>query len=606
MLKSLYVLVIVFVMPLALHSQNYNESQLAREYLRQKEFSKAKVLYERIYEKQPTSSTFLRYYIESLVGMGDLQLAEQVAKKHLRKNKNDLFSYVELGNVYQLRGEAAKADEIYGEVIDKVKSDYNKTRQLANIFLSRRLFDKAEALYLKASERNSDYQMNYELANVYYYQRNYPKMIDSYLELLAVNDQYLNTVKARLNAAVYSDTDDTLIGLLKERLFLMTQKYAGKNVFNELLQWAYVEDKEYDMALVQAFALDKRNAEQGERVVRIVQMALDAEQYSVVANGADYVMRKGKQGAYFYLAQQLFLTSKYREIQRGLVYDKNEIRSLTRVYRRALSEKIRDDAHIVLYEELSRLYAFHLREPDSALLLVDEVKNKFRLSPVVSGEMQLLEADIQLSMGNIFDATLLFAAVERSLSSNPIGSEAKLRKSEMAFYQCDFDWALGQVDVLKASTSKFIANDAARLSILITENRLEDSVEIPLCLYAKGRLAVQQYRFDAAHKYFDSIVNGFPVESVRDDALFAKANLLKRQASYSEAVGYYEQVLDEYGYEPLAAEACFFAAQLYDFEINEKQKALDLYKKVLIDYPLSVYQNRARERLRFIRDGLVN
>ena len=209
------------------------------------------------------------------------------------------------------------------------------------------------------------------------------------------------------------------------------------------------------------------------------------------------------------------------------------------MYRRALSEKIRDDAQIVLYEELARLYAFHLHEPDSALLLVDEVKTKYRLTPVVSGEIQILEADIQLSMGNIFDATLLFAAVERSLSSNPIGSEAKLRKAEMAFYQCDFDWALGQVYVLKASTSKFIANDAARLSILITENRLDDSVEIPLCLYAKGCLAVKQYKFDIAYKYFDSIIDGLPVESVRDDALFAKANLLKRQAKYSNAVDYY-------------------------------------------------------------------
>lgn len=601
-----YVLVFALIIPLFLHAQNYNEAQLAREYLRQNEFTKAKVLYERLYTEQPKSSLLLRYYVESLVGSGNLDLAEQVTKKHLRRNKDDLNAYVEFGNIYQLRGEMEKANEVFDNVIDKVKSNYNQTRQLANIFLSRRLFDKAEILYLKATKNNSDYQMNYELANVYYYQRNYPKMIDAYLELLAVNEKYLNTVKARLNAAVYSDTDDTLIDLLKERLLFMTQKHAGKSVFNELLQWAYIEDKEYDMALVQAFALDRRGSEDGERVIRIIQFALDAEQYGVVADGADYVMNKGKQSVYYYLAQQLFLTSKYREIQRGVVYDKTEIRLLTGVYRQALADKIHDEANIVLYEELARLYAFHLHNPDSALLLVEEVKSKYRLTPVASGQVQLLEADIQLSMGNIFDATLLFAAVERSLKSNPIGAEAKLRKAEMAFYQCDFDWALGQVDVLKASTSKFIANDAARLSLLITENRLEDSVEISLCLYARGQLAIEQYRFDDAHKFFDSILQGFPIESVCDDAMFAKANLFKRQADFSASVDFYEQVISNYAYEPLAAEACFFAAQLYDFELNDKPKALELYKKVLTDYPLSLYQNRARQRLRFIRDGLLN
>jgi hypothetical protein len=39
----------------------------------------------------------------------------------------------------------------------------------------------------------------------------------------------------------------------------MSQKHAGKDVFNELLIWAYLHDEEFDMALIQAKALDKRN-----------------------------------------------------------------------------------------------------------------------------------------------------------------------------------------------------------------------------------------------------------------------------------------------------------------------------------------------------------
>jgi lipopolysaccharide biosynthesis regulator YciM len=77
---------------------------------------------------------------------------------------------------------------------------------------------------VEVTDKDNDYQFNYELANIYYYQRNYSKMIDTYLKLLVQNDKYLNTVKSRLNIAVYSDTDDTLTDILKDRLL----KYESK------------------------------------------------------------------------------------------------------------------------------------------------------------------------------------------------------------------------------------------------------------------------------------------------------------------------------------------------------------------------------------------
>lgn len=599
--------VFLFVLgSLVLSAQSQVDMLLAREYLRQKEYSKAVTLYERIYNGETNSSAVFKYYIESLLGVDNTEQAEQVAKKRIRKNKNDIYAYVELGNIYQFIGKHKKADDIYEDIIDKSISDYNKTRQLANLFISRQLFDWAERTYTLAAKNNSGYQLNYELANVYYYQRNYSKMIDAYLALLAIDDKYLNTVKARVNAAVYTDTDDTLIDVLKERLLVMNRDYPSRSVFNELLEWAYFEDKQYELALIQAFALDRRNDEQGERVIRIIKAALQDELYDVVANGAEYILKKGKTYPYYTVAQQLFLSSKYKQIEKGIIYNKSEIQSLVHAYRKALKEGIRGDGMIPLYKDLARIYAFNLHQPDTALMVVEEVRSAIRMSPEKKGEIQLLEADIQLAKGNIFEATLLYAGVERSLSSNPVGYLAKLRKAFMAFYQCDFDWALGQVDVLKASTSKFIANDAARLSMLITENRLEDSVEIPLCMYAKAQLAIHQHLFEDAHKLLDSLIIGFPIESIKDDALLSKANLYKEQLLYKNAVDYYMQVSDNYEYEPKAAEACFFAAQLYENELKESDKAFELYKKILTDYPLSIYQNRARANLRFIRDRLVN
>jgi tetratricopeptide (TPR) repeat protein len=606
MIQRISILLLLAILPIFVMGQSNTDIQLAREYLRQKEYNKAAMLYEELYRQQPSSGVFFRYYVQSLLGQGEYDKAERLAKKHIRKNRSDLAARIELGQIYQQQGQEDKAADVYEEIIDQVAGNSNQMRQIAITFIGRRQFGWAEQVYLAAAKQHGDYKFNYELANIYYYQRNYPKMIDSYLDLLAVNDRYLSTVKNRLNAAVYSDTDDTLVDMLKERLLLMSQKHNGTDVFNELLIWAYSEDKEYDMALVQAYALDKRNNENGDRIIRIVRQALGENRFGVVADGAEYIMRKGSDQPYYLLARQLYLKSKYEQVDKGLIFAEADIRKLIGEYQIAIDQNKRSPEVLPFYTDLARLYAFQLYLPDSALVFVDQARKQLHISAEDGAELDILEADIRLAGGDIFESILIYASVERSFRNSTIGSLAKLRKATMAFYQCDFEWALSQVDVLKASTSKFIANDAASLALLISENKTEDSLQMPLCTFAKAKLAIHQNRDDKAHLLLDSVINQFPGQAIVDDAMFAKANLFKSQARYSEAVDYYERVLEMYGYEPLAAEACFFAGQLCEEELNENERALIFYKKLLIDYPLSIYQSEGRKRLRALRDNYVN
>jgi Tfp pilus assembly protein PilF len=59
-----------------------------------------------------------------------------------------LNAYIELGQIYTLKGEDKKANELYEEVIESCEGNYNLMRQLANIFIGRRQFDWAERVYL--------------------------------------------------------------------------------------------------------------------------------------------------------------------------------------------------------------------------------------------------------------------------------------------------------------------------------------------------------------------------------------------------------------------------------------------------------------------------
>jgi tetratricopeptide (TPR) repeat protein len=592
---------------LSLMGQSQTDIELAREYLQQKEYEKAVTFYESFYARQPGSSSFFRYYIQSLIGTGDYDQAEKVAKRHIRRNRNDINAYIELGQVYIQQGKDEDAKKLFNEVIDLASGNYDMMRRLANIFISKRQFDWAERVYLEGQSRNDDYLFNYELANIYYYQRNYSKMIDSYLSLLAQNDRYLNTVKSRLNIAVYSDTDDTLTDILKDRLLVMSQKHSGKDVFNELLIWAYLHDGEFDMALVQAKALDMRNNEDGARLIIIATKALQKDMYGVVAEAAKTVMKKGRLSMYYADARQLFLQSRYKQVENGVIYEIGDLRELISAYYKAIKEtRVRSEA-IPFYIDLANLYAFYTHDTDSALSVLNEAKNINQVSELNIGKVEILEADVLLAQGDIFDATLAYAAVERKFKNNPVGYLAKLRKSTMAFYQCDFEWAKGQVDVLKASTSKLIANDAVELSLLISENLIEgDSLQMALCDFANIKLTIHQHNYNQALNMIDSLIREFPANPIVDDAIMTRGKLLKSMGRYKEAVDAFEKMVGQFQWEPKAAAAAFFTAQLYDEQLGQNEKALEYYKKVLIDYPLSVYQSEARRRLRSIRDNLVN
>ena len=58
--------------------------------------------------------------------------------------------------------------------------------------------------------------------------------------------------------------------------------------------------------------------------------------------------------------------------------------------------------------------------------------------------------------------------------------------AQTSFYKGDFDWALTQLKVLRGSTSQLIANDAMQLSLLISDNSLEDSTQTALKKYARA------------------------------------------------------------------------------------------------------------------------
>jgi outer membrane protein assembly factor BamD (BamD/ComL family) len=88
-----------------------------------------------------------------------------------------------------------------------------------------------------------------------------------------------------------------------------------------------------------------------------------------------------------------------------------------------------------------------------------------------------------------------------------------------------------------------------------------------------------------------------------DDVDFRKAGIFQSQGKYADAAVLYESVVKNYSWDMLADDALFQQALLYENKLNRKPEAMELFKKMLTDYPGSVYVVDARTEYRKLQDS---
>jgi tetratricopeptide (TPR) repeat protein len=583
------------------------DNQIAMQYYRNGEYEKAAEVYQRLYYIN-RSSAYYRYLLNSLINLKDYNKAESLIKDHQKIDKYDLSIWVDLGYIYSLQKDEPKAKSTYQGAIKKLRPDPNQIIGLANAFLARRLYTYAEESYNEGDKLlGGSYGFQMEKGQLYFYMRDYDKMIASYLDLLQIDEQYLQTVQNRLQHAVYTDIDESLKQKLKDALLFRVNKNPEVLVFSELLVWLFIQDSDFESAFIQARALDMRLDENGKRILALARVATENNDFNVAVEAYDYVIKKGKHLEYYYAARNEMLEVMYKRILLGIDNTPMDFEQMETAFINALQELGTNMNTIDLLANLAHLQAFYLGKTTQALFLLEDAITLRGLNYMQKGKLELELADIYLVDGKVWDATLMYARVEEDNKNNPIGSEAKFRKARLAYFIGNFEWARAQLDVLKASTSKLIANDAAELSLFIFENTGWDTVETAMEQYTRADFLFYQAKDSLAIATLDSLINQFPQHEVIDEAYYLKAKVYQRMRNFEKSIESYQYIVDNYYYDILADNALYSIANIYEKELKNTDKALELYKQVMVDFPSSIYKMESRLRFRQLRgDEVVN
>ena len=226
------------------------------------------------------------------------------------------------------------------------------------------------------------------------------------------------------------------------------------------------------------------------------------------------------------------------------------------------------------------------------------------LTDVEKAEVKMKLADIHVLHGDIWEASLLYMQVDSDFKYETIGHEAKFKNARIFYYDGEFDFAQSQLDVLKQSTSKLIANDALKLSLLITDNFGLDSNYTVMYWFASADLLIEQHKYTDAYVLFDSILNEFPEHSLGDEILLKKARAMQLKGQWSDAVRNLEEIMKYHSGDILADDALFQLGDIFQNHLSDKVKAADYYRQILFDYKGSLYTVEARKRFQQIRKDL--
>lgn len=592
---------IIMVWPAAAQPINLADANLASRYYQNKEYAKAAVVYRELYQQNPTKSNYF-YYLNCLWELQDFEEAEKLIRKASKNSKNDSSFEVDLGYTYLRMGKKEKGEKTYQDAIEHLEADQNKVRTLANAFNSRGEYQYAASCYLKGRElfRNPAL-FRTELGNSFAMTRNFQGMMDEYLYEMIENPQSLSLVKSRIQSMLRGDVQENIYDLLRKGLLQRIQANPSEITYSEMLIWLLTQKNEYQAAFLQAKALDIRYKEDGERIYLLAGSAAMNEDTDAAREMYQYLLTKGEQSAFYYPSRIAFLNLRYEKISHEGTGALTDYQQLSDSIGLTLTQLSRSDEAVLLRVLYAHLMAFHLNQSEQAIQMLEENIQQGGIRSETLAKVKLELADIHLFSKDKWEAALLYGQVEKDNENNVTGHEAKFRKARLAYYSGDFRWAEAQLNILKASTSKLIANDAMYLSQLIANNSGEDSLNQALQLYAEADLFLYKKQYEAAFTLYDSLKSAYPYDPILDDMYLQQGKTLESLGRYAEADSCFDVILQQFRGDGLGDKALFFKAIIQEEKLSNPKDAMNLYSDLLIEFPGSIYAAEARKRFRKLR-----
>lgn len=536
--------------------------------------------------------------LNTLLKSKQYETADKTIKKLIRQNPASLKYQLMQARVYREEGQLENSRKTFERVLNSLPKDEAQIRELASNLYQSAEYDQAIEVFLEGRKTlNNNQIFVFELLSLYRFKRDKNKLIDEYLNALSTMPQMLQQAETVL-PSVFEGNSDYLN--LQNSLLKRIQKDPQNESYAKLLIWQYVQQKEYDMALRQLIAQDKRIKDDGTILFQHAQIFAANKAYDTAIKAYTYLLSKGKENEYYLPSKLASVDTQYQLLLDGKSTVK-DITILAEQYSGILEEYGKNTKTLFALRKLANLEAYYLQSPKKAETTLETALQIPGIANTERGEIKLELGDIYVLTGQPWEAILQYGQVAKEFENQNIGTEAKYRSARLSFQQGNFSYAKSQADVLKASTEQLIANDALNLSLLISDHLETATDTLALKMYAAAQLLQFRNLPAAAIAKLDSISILYPKHSLTDDILMFKSGIYIKNKDYNTAAKLLKELIDHSEKGNWADEALFTLAGLYEDQLNDHEQAKTLYQKLITDFPGSMFVAEARKHFRKLR-----
>ena len=570
-------------------SQN---EQLAQNYFERGEFEKALVSYEDLLKNQIGNSNYFQKVVECNQQLQHFEKAEKDLLDRLDKFKQNSL-LVELGYNYQLQKDEVKAKKYYEQALDKIRKNFNEVYSIAYVFERKSLVDYALQAYQIALDLEPKLNFNFQMALLYGQQGNTEMMIEKFLTESFKNPQNLPMVQNQFTLFMAEEVDEKFNDALKKALLIRAQK--TQDVFwNDYLSWFFVQQKEYGKAFIQQKAIYKRNPDSFFNIVNLGQMAIEDNDQEAAKEILGFVLENTQNLEILIQAHSYLVEMK---IDHALEKDYPAINAELDML---IKEFGVSPYSLELLKIQANFSAFQLNNPEKAKAILKSAMempiDKYQMAGL---KMEL--ADILLFEEKFNQALIYYSQIGSDLSGDVMEQEANLKTAKTSYFKADFVWASHQLKVLKSASSQLIANDALDLFLLISDNTVEDSTQVALKKFARADFLLYKNKKQEALLQFQTILKehkGQPIEAV---TLLRIGKIYEKLGDFNAALEQYKIIIDKHKDCIYVDEALYFAAEIYNFQLKDVEKAKPLYEEMIFKHEDSIYYVDARKKYRQLR-----
>ena len=574
------------------------EDLLARNYMQQGAYEKAALLYEGLVAKTPGNTNLVTSLVEAYQQLEQYDKAEKVLLETLELSKNLVYIKVDLAYNYQLQGLDAKAQQLYSEVIEQVSANPPLASMVGRTFKKYNLLDEAATTYTLAKDAglNSVY-INVELARIYGEQGNIEQMFDAYINLILESDRYQSLAQRAFNDFITDDPQNEANGIFRTLLLKRLQDDPNL-LYNRLLSWLFIQQKEYNKAFIQEKAIARRTNDLNG-IFTLASVAKENEAFELASTIYQYLVEQAPSDEMRLFAHQELLDLR---VQKN---DQADFASIEAAYKSLLNQFGTAAETLDLQTKYAHFLAFNQNKKEEASAFLKETLN-LKLNRFQEARVKMELADI-LVLEERFNAALIYySQIQKNLKDNILAQEARFKVAKTSYYKGDFEWAKTQLKVLKSSAEQLIANDAQDLYLLITDNTVGDSTQTALKTFAKADLLLFQNKQDAALEVYNTLLAEHKDKAIEDETLLEQAKIFENKGLYDRATQNYLLILERHGDDILADDAHYRLGNLYANELEQPEKAKEQYEKIIFNFADSIFYVDAQQKYRKLRGDAIN